>query len=127
MDFVGFHVGKEAYNPTEERLAAVRNVGMRAESTLADILSWHGFVNQLAPFLATTPVMEPFHELLQKPQGKNVYWDANLQEKFQQAKDVICKLAKERLTLYNKDRPTVVVTDWSNVGIELVVLPLSDR
>ena len=66
--------------------------------------------------------MELFCELLRKPQGKNVYWDANLQEKFQQAKDVICKLAKEGLTFYDKDRPTVVVTDWSEVGIGFVVL-----
>ena len=66
--------------------------------------------------------MEPFRELLRKPQGKNVYWDANLQEEFQKAKDVICKLTKDGLTCYEKDRPTVVVTDWSKVGIEFVVL-----
>ena len=66
--------------------------------------------------------MEPFHELLRKLHVKNVYWDANLQEKFQEAKDVIYKLAKEGLTFYDKDRPTVVVTDWSKVGIGFVVL-----
>ena len=39
-----------------------------------------------------------------------------------QTKDVICKLAKESLIFYDKERPTVVVTDWSKVGIEFVVL-----
>ena len=66
--------------------------------------------------------MERFYELLRKPQGKNVYWDANLQEKFQEVKDVIYKLAKKSLTLYDKDRPTVVVTDWSEVGIGFLVM-----
>ncbi|KAK3888979.1 hypothetical protein Pcinc_006984 [Petrolisthes cinctipes] len=122
VDFVGFHVGWDAFKPTEERLAAIRNVDMPAEPSLTDIRSWHGFVNQLAPFLATAPIMEPFRELLKKPQGKKVYWDENLKEKFRQAKDVICKLAKEGLSFYDKDRPTVVVTDWSKVGIGFVVL-----
>lgn len=122
VDFVGFHVGWDAYRPTEERLAAIRNFSMPVEPTLTDIRSWHGFVNQLAPFLATAPVMEPFRELLRKPQGKKVYWDENLKGKFQQAKDVICSLAKEGLTFYDKDRPTVVIMDWSKVRIGFVVL-----
>ena len=122
VDFVGFHVGWDAYKPTEERLAAVKNFDMPAEPSLTDIRSWHGFINQLAPFLATAPIMEPFRELLRKPQGRKVYWDENLQEKFRQAKEVVCKLAKEGLTFYDKDRPTVVVTDWSKVGIGFVIL-----
>ena len=43
---------------------------MRAKPTLTDIHSWHGLVNQLAFFLATTPVMEPFHEQLRKSQAR---------------------------------------------------------
>ena len=62
--------------------------------------------------------MEPFHDLLRQPQAKNVFWDTYLQE----AKNVIYKLAKEGLTFYDKDRPTVVVTEWSKVGIGFVVL-----
>ncbi|XP_063889336.1 uncharacterized protein LOC135116054 [Scylla paramamosain] len=62
--------------------------------TLTDIHSWHGFVNQLAPFLATAPVMEPFQKLLRKPQDKKVYWDESLLEKFWQAKEIVCRLAE---------------------------------
>ena len=122
VDFVGFHVCWDANKPTEERLVAVRNFSMCAEPTLSDIRFWDGFINQLAHFLVIMPVMEPFRELLQKPQGKKKYWDVNLQEKFQQAKDVIWKFAKEDLTFYDKDKLTVVVTDWSKMGIEFVVL-----
>lgn len=122
VDFVGFHVGWDTYRPTEERLAALRSFDMPPQPSLTDIRSWYGFVNQLAPFLATAPIMEPFRELLRKPQGKKVYWDDNLQNKFAQAKEVISKLAKEGLTFYDKNRPTVVATDWSKVGIGFVVL-----
>lgn len=82
MDLVGFHIGWDSYKPNEERLATIRNFSMPAKPSLTNIHSWHGFVNQLAPFLAMAPIMEPFRELLRKPQFKRVYWDKNLQEKF---------------------------------------------
>ena len=84
--------------------------------------SWFGFVNQLAPFLATAPVMSPFRDLLKKPSSKKVYWDEQLQAKFNQAQDIICKLSKDGLTYYDKSRPTAAVTDWSREGIGFVIL-----
>ena len=39
VDFVGFHVGWDAYRPTEERLAAIKNFDMPAEPSLTDIRS----------------------------------------------------------------------------------------
>ncbi|XP_045104394.1 uncharacterized protein LOC123499928 [Portunus trituberculatus] len=44
------------------------------------------------------------------------------QEKFELKKEVIYKLSQEGLTFYDKDRPTVVATDWSKVGIGFVIL-----
>ncbi|MPC88375.1 hypothetical protein E2C01_083276 [Portunus trituberculatus] len=52
---------------------------MPAEPSLTDICSWHGFVNQLAHFLAIGPVMELFRELPRKPQGKRVYWESGME------------------------------------------------
>lgn len=121
VDFVSFHVGWDTYKPTEERLATMRNFDIPAEPSITDIRSWYGFVNQLAPFLATASLMEPFRELLRKTQGKKVYWNENLL-KFRQAKEVICKLPKKGLMFYDKDRLTMVVTDWSKVGIGFVIL-----
>ncbi|XP_066955707.1 uncharacterized protein [Macrobrachium rosenbergii] len=65
--------------------------------SVTDIRLWYGFVNQLAPFLATAALMEPFRDLLKKSTSKNVYWDSNLQERFRQAQEAICKLAKDGL------------------------------
>lgn len=122
VEFVGFHLGWEEYRPTEDRLAAIRNFSMPAQPTITDVRSWFGFVNQLAPFLATAPIMAPFRDLLKKPAGSKVYWDEQLRLKLEQAKETICQLAKDGLAYYDRTRPTVVITDWSKEGIGFVVL-----
>ena len=73
---MGFHLSWDTYHPTEDRLAAIRSFEMPAEPSITDIRSWFGFVNQIAPFLATAPIMTPFRDLLNNPTGKKVYWIA---------------------------------------------------
>ena len=73
---------------------------MPSKPSLTDIRSFFGFVNQLAPFLAIAPIMAPFRDLLKKPTGKSCYWDEQLQAKFTQAKNVICKLVEDGLALF---------------------------
>ena len=79
-------------------------------------------MNQLAPFLATAPIMAPFRELLKKNSTKNTYWDEQLQSKFEQSKDIICQLAKDGLAYFDCTRPTVAITDWSRDGIGFIIL-----
>lgn len=122
VDFVGFRLGWDEYGPTDERLAAIRNFRMPEKPSITDIRSWYGFVNQLAPFLATAPIMSAFRELLKRPAGRHVYWDSQLQEKFRQAQDTICQLAKDGLAYYDKSRPTAAITDWSREGIGFVIM-----
>ena len=122
VDFVGFHLSWDEYAPTSDRLAAIRDFNMPAQPSITDIRSWFGFVNQIAPFLATAPIMEPFRDLLKKPSGKKVYWDEQLQQKLHQAKETICQLARDGLAYYDRTRPTTVITDWSKEGIGFVVL-----
>lgn len=122
VDFVGFRVDWETYQPTTERLSAIKEFAMPDQPAIKDIRSWYGLVNQLAPFLATAPLMEPFRDLLKKPTGKKVYWDDQLQHRFHQAQETICKLASDGLVYYDKSRPTAAVTDWSRDGIGFVVL-----
>ena len=122
VEFVGFHLGWEEYRPTEDRLTAIRDFAMPAQPTITDVRSWFGFVNQLAPFLATASVISPFRDLLKKSTGKKVYWDEQLQLKLRQAKETICQLAKDGLSYYDRTRPTVAITDWSKERIGFVVL-----
>ena len=122
VEFVGYDLGWESYHPTSDRLAAIRDFPMPSEPTITDIRSWHGLVNQLAPFMATAPVMAPFRDLLKKPVKKKVYWDSVLQQKFEETKGTICRLVKDGLKYYDKSRPTAAVTDWSREGIGFVIL-----
>ncbi|MPC58299.1 hypothetical protein E2C01_052295 [Portunus trituberculatus] len=102
VDFVGFSLGWEQYKPSSDKLAAIKQFPMLSQPTITDIWSWYGLVNQLAPFMATAPAMEPFRALLRKPAGKRIYWDLQLQRNFELAKDTICRL--EGIT---KDQETV--------------------
>lgn len=122
VEFVGYCLGWDMYKPTDDRVAAIKHFAMPAKPTISDIRSWYGFVNQLAPFLITAPIMEPFRELLKKHTGKQVYWDELLERRFKLAQDTICQMAKDGLAYYDKTRPTIAMTDWSKEGIGFVVL-----
>ena len=92
--------------------------------TITDIRSWFGLVNQLAPFLATTSMMAPFRELLQSSKlvGRKVYWDEELQKTFETTKSALCDIAVKGLSYFDTSKETVLITDWSKVGIGLVLL-----
>ena len=122
VEFVGFHLGWSCYLPSSERLRAIKDLAMPEQPSITDIRSWYGLVNQLAPFLATAPVMEPLSELLKKPATKQVYWDDQLSHRFLQTQNTISQLARQGLVYYDKMRPTAAMTDWSRESIGFVVL-----
>ena len=122
VEFVGYNLAWERYLPSEDKLAAVKRFPMPEQPTISDIRSWFGLVNQLAPFVATAPIMAPFRDLLKKNVNKKVYWDDNLRMKFEQAKVALCNLVSDGLAYYDKSRPTVVLTDWSKEGLGFVIL-----
>ena len=124
VDFVGYNIGCDDYKPSDDMLSAIRNFPMPDNPSLADIRSWFGLVNQVAPFLATAPVMAPFRDLL-KPSnatGKKVYWDSELQQLFESTKSDISELASRGLAYYDTNRRTAVITDWSKKGIGFVIM-----
>lgn len=73
--FVGFHLDWVIYR-TADSLAVIKNFSMPEQPSITVVRSWYAFVNQLAPFLATVPIMELFHDL------KKIYLDEHLQQKF---------------------------------------------
>ena len=97
VDFAGYHLEWDQYRPSGDLLEAISSFQMPAQPTLTDVRAWFGLVNQVAPFLAVAPLMEPFRELLKRPSGKQVYWDAQLRSIFEQSRDVIGLMAKEGL------------------------------
>ena len=121
-EFVGYELDWDNYRPSIERMSAIKNFPMPDSPTITDIRSWFGLVNQVAPFVAIAPVMEPFRELLKKSPYRKVYWDQRLQDSFVAARDSICKLLGDGLTYYDKTRRTAVVTDWCKDGMGFVIL-----
>ncbi|KAG0726007.1 Transposon Ty3-I Gag-Pol polyprotein [Chionoecetes opilio] len=122
VTFAGYLLGWEGYQPSRDLVNSITDFKMPAQPTLTDVRSWFGLVNQVAPFLAVAPVMEPFRELLKKPGGKAVYWDKQLETLFTSGKDTIGRLAAEGLRFYDVSHPTAVLTDYSRQGIGFLVL-----
>ena len=122
VEFVFYFLSWDDFRPTSDRLSAIRNFPMPEQPSITDIRSWFGVVNQLSPFLAVSPLMEPFRDLLKPGASKKVYWDQNLQRIFIQTTEAICKMAAEGLAYFDQSRPTAVVTDWSRTGIGFVIL-----
>lgn len=117
VEFAGYHLSCEGYRRTDDCLAAIREFKMLTQPSITDIRSWYRFVNQVAPFLVTAPIMEPFRGLLKHPVGKRIYWETQLEEKMRMAKDTIYQLTKDELAYFECTRPTAVVTDWSKEGL----------
>ena len=122
VDFVGYRLGWESYQPSPEKLASIASFPMPDEPTITDIRSFVGLINQMAPFMATSSVMEPLRELLKSPQSKKVHWDEQLKMRLEEIKSMVCKLVEQGLRYYDKRRPTILMTDWSKSGIGFVVV-----
>ena len=121
---MGYELDWDNYRPLSEHMSAIRNFPMLNNTTITDIRSWFGLVNQVAPFVAIAPVMEPFRELLRKSPYRKVYWDQRLKDSFIAARDSICKMLGDGLTYYDKTRKTAVVMDWYKDGMGFVISQL---
>ena len=66
--------------------------------------------------------MSPFRDLLKKSVGKVVFWDVCLSKRLTQAKEIICRLAKQGLAYYDKTQVTIAIMDWCMDGIGFVVI-----
>ena len=96
VEFAGFRIGADFVKPAPKILESIRSFPV--PKTISDIRGWFGLVNQVAPFFASRPVMQPFRELL-KPaaKGKQVYWDENQTKLFEESKDVILEAIEKRI------------------------------
>ena len=86
--------------------------------SMSDVIGWFSTVNQVAPFFASRPMMQPFRELL-KPsmKAKGIYWDENLTKLFNESKVVIIEAIKNILKIFGLGNWTCLLTDFSKTGI----------
>ena len=113
VEFAGFEVTRDSVRPSQKYLRAIRSFPTRQNIT--DIRSWFGLINQVAYTFSMTERMSPFRFLL-KPDTP-FQWDDTLQKLFEESKtvilDEICKCVK----IFEKTKPTCLVTDWSEDDI----------
>ena len=59
--------------------------------------------------------MDPFRDLLKK--SRTFYWDEALNKMFLQSRIEICDMVRKAVEMYEVDRPTCLLTDWSDIGV----------
>ena len=116
VEFAGFCIGKNTVRPSEKILESIRDFPV--PKNISDVRGWFGLVNQVAPFFANRPVMEPFRELL-KPaaRGKQIYWDDNLTKLFEESKVIIINAIKEGIKCFKIGDWTCIMPDFCKTGI----------
>ena len=64
--------------------------------------------------------MNNFRDLV-KPTNKTWEWNASLRDEFKLAKEEIIRRVKDGVRYYDMKKLTCVSTDWSKVGIRMLV------
>ena len=105
VDFAGFTIKKDSVKPAPKILESISTFPV--PKTISDIRGWFGLINQVAPFFASRPIMQPFRELL-KPaaKGKQIYWDENLTNLFEESKLVILKAIEQGIKTFEMGKWT---------------------
>ena len=116
VEFAGFMISRDSVRPSEKILESIRDFPV--PKNISNVRGWFGLVNQVAPFFANRPVMEPFRELL-KPSagGKTIYWDDNLTKLFEESKVVIIQAIKDGIKCFRAGDVTCLMPDFCKTGI----------
>ena len=113
VPFAGFEITRDSIRPARRYLDAIHN--FPTPSSITDVRSWFGLVNQVSYAFATADHMLPFRQLL-KPETP-FRWDEELDKLFKNSKQVIAKEIEEGIAIFDINRTTCLVTDWSKTGI----------
>ena len=121
VEFAGFIIGTDSVKPAPKIMEGIMNFPV--PKNISDVRGWFGLVNQVAPFFASRPVMQPFRELL-KPaaKGKQIYWDENLTKLFEESKVVIVKAIEDGIKSFKLDQWTCLMPDFSKTGIGYLLM-----
>ena len=117
VQFVGFEVGKDSVKPGEKYYAAITE--FPRPTTLTEIRSFFGLVEQVAYTFYASQVMAPFRELLKPANSNNgkIYWDDELDKIFQESKHKIIEAMEEGVKMFDMKLPVAVSTDYSKTGL----------
>ena len=118
VEFAGFEITMDTVRPCKRYLDAIRD--FPTPTSITNVRSWFGLINQVSFAFATTDRMLPFRALL-KP-GTPFKWNNELDQIFQKSKSFIVSEIQEGVRIFDKTKPTCLATDWSRDGIRYWLL-----
>lgn len=113
VSFAGFEITRDSVRPCKKFLDAIQN--FPTPQNIHDIRSWFGLVNQVSYTFASSKSLNPFRHLL-KPNTPFV-WTNQLNNVFQESKLFIISEIESGITIFDKEKPTCLATDWSKSEI----------
>ena len=105
--FAGFEITSETIRSCRKYTNAISD--FPTPTSLTDVRSWFGLINQVAYAFSMTDIMLPFRDLL-KPSVPFEWTDA-LQRAFSSSKLAIVAEIEHGVTIYDKTKPTCLATD----------------
>ena len=112
-EFAGFEIQPTAVRPCPRYIEAIKD--FPTPHNITDVRSWFGLVNQVSYAFASAERMLPFRDLL-KP-GTPFMWTDLLNRLFEESKSIIINEILKGVEIYDKTKPTCLVSDWSKEGI----------
>ena len=113
VEFAGFEITSDSVRPCKKYTKAISD--FPTPTSLQDVRSWFGLINQVAYAFSMTDTMLPFRDLLRP--STPFEWTDSLQRAFDSSKLVIIAEIEHGVTIYDKSKPTCLATDWSKHGI----------
>jgi len=113
VDFAGYCVSESSITPLPKYIDAIRH--FPKPSSITDIRSWFGLVNQVASYAQLRDVMAPFRPYL-SPKLK-LEWTPELDDAFEAFKMSIIESIKNGVEIFDPNSRTCLRPDFSNRGI----------
>ena len=113
VQFAGFHISMNDIKPLPKYLNSIQN--FPTPSSVTDIRSWFGLVNQVANYAQLRDLMAPFKPFL-SPRVK-FYWTPELEKILCESKYAIVEAIKNGVEIFDPTKRTCLRPDWSKSGI----------
>lgn len=121
VDYLGYIICPEGVKPSTEKTAAVANFPV--PTTYKEIRRFLGLANYYRRFIRDfSTISKPLTTLLQKNQP--FHWQDLQQQAFEKLKQKL--VSKPVLAIYNKDKPCILYTDASKIGIGATLVQTDD-
>ena len=118
VEFAGFKVTADGVKPSDQILKDIAE--FPEPTTLKEARRWFGLIEQVAWSHSIGDTMNNFRDLV-KPTNKTWQWTPTLRDEFKLAKEEIIRRVKDGVRYYDIKKLTCVSTDWSKVGIGMLV------